>query len=315
MGALDAFEVVIFGVDGTRWDVHGPLAGRQGVWIAEGQLDGLLDAPFESAWSETARGGGVNHIRDRWVPRDMTAGFHVNGEGEPVPGTREAAFARAMTTPPYRHSPSKRTARMRVTTDLSGEREIGFRALEVPDLSIGRDVLADAYVNPVYTLRAPRLFWSSGEVDPIPYFEAPSTSGSGVVWVENPGDVPAQYTVVLTPGRWALPDPSWVGEIGAVAPGGVHANRTITVNVPVATGGAVVSRDPRRIPIAAADGSNLMSPQQGQFLVYDLPPWTPPTALPISVSNAPSGGARAEYHIERRWTRAWGMEAPEVEED
>ncbi|GAA4758784.1 hypothetical protein [Gordonia alkaliphila] len=318
MSPHDGFEVAIFGIEASRWDVHGALAGRQGVWIGEGQLSGILDAPYESSWSQTARGGGATHVRDRYIPRDMTVGFHVNGTGsavvapETVAGEREAAFARALTSPPYRWSPTRRTARMRVTTVLSGARELAIRGTEVPDIDIGSDVLMDSYVNPLYSLRAGIPFWSSGLVDPRPAFETTSTTGSGTVEVRNPGDVPARYSIVLTPGDWTISDPSWSGEAGQVAPGGPHADRTIDVHVPVAAGGAIVSRDPRRIPIASASGENLVSIQQGRFLVYDLPPWTPPTELSISVRNAPAGGARAEYLIEKLWTRAWGMEAPEV---
>lgn len=313
MSIYDGFAVTIFGVDGTRWDVHGPLAGAQKVWIGQGQLSGILDAPLESAWAESARGGGARHVRDRYLPRDLTIGFHVDGTGDLVRGATAAAFARALTAPPYRWSPSKRSARIVVETALSGTRELAVRGTQVPNIDVGRDILADEYENPVYNLRAGIPWWSTGLYQPggvLPAFETGSSSGSGTVTVANPGDVPARYSVALTPGVWEVPDRSWSGEIGAVAPGGDHADRTVTVTVPAPAGGAVLSRDPRRLPITGADGSNLISAQEGKFLIFDLPPWTPPTALPISVSGAPGSGARAEYRIDVNFTRAWGMEAP-----
>lgn len=311
MSLTDGFECVFFGVDGSRWDVHGPHAGRQGVTISEDQFAGILDAPLESAWAETARGGGARHIRDRYLPRDLTVGFHVDGlgMGEQVRGQVAAGFARALTCPPYRWSPTKRGARIEVTTALSGLRQLRqVRGTEVPDIDTGRDVLKDQYENPVYALRAGIPWWYAGTL--APFWETAGTSGAGTVTVENPGDVPAAYSLILTPGDWTVSDPSWSGEIGEVAPGGQHAGRTIEIHVPETAVGAVLSRDPRKLPVAAADGSNLISAQEGRFLVYDLPPWTPPTELAIAVTNAPASGARAEYRIEENYTRAWGMEAP-----
>ncbi len=311
MSLTDGFTCTIFGVDAARWDVHGPNAGLQGVTIGKGQLAGILDAPLESAWAETARGGGARHIRDRYGPRDMTVGFHIDGLGmnEPVRGSVAAAFARSLTSPPYRWSPSKRHARIAVTTDLSGMRQLRqVRGTEIPEIDTGRDILKDQYENALYNLRAGIPWWHAGTLNPS--WETSGVTGSGTVTVENPGDVPAAYSIILTPGDWTISDPSWSGEIGEVTPGGKHADRTIEIHVPASAGGAVLSRDPRKLPVAAADGSNLISAQQGRFLVYDLPPWTPPTELEISVRDAPAGGARAEYRIEENYTRAWGMEAP-----
>ncbi|MGC4964238.1 hypothetical protein [Gordonia sp. DT101] len=305
MSIHDRCSVTIFGVDNTRWDVHGPLAGRQGVWIGEGQLSGILDAPLESAWSETAAGIGARHVRDRYKPRDLIVGFHVNGEGETVPGQREDALARALVPPPYIYSPTKRTGRAEVTTEMSGMRWIYFRGQEVPEIDTGRDFLADAYANPIYNLRAGFPLWESETI--VRAFETENTSATGEIIVENPSDTPCRYTVILTPGDWLLPDPSWSGEIGEVAPGGPHATRTIAVSVTEEHSGAVLSRNPQKLPVATPAGHNLLSAQQGRFLVYDIPPWTPATALPIAVSNAPTGGARAEYHLTQHWTRPWGM--------
>lgn len=318
MGLYDGFRVTLFGVDGTRWDVHGPDAGRQKVTIGQGQLSGILDAPLESAWSQTARGGGARHVRDRYLPRDLTIGFHVDGSGDPVPGLTATAFSRALTSPPYRYSPSKRHARVELETELSGVRTLRqVRGTEVPEISTDRDVLADEYENSIYSLRTVGSpWWYAGTLNP--HFETDEAGESfvdGTITVENPGDVPAAYSLILTPGEWLIPDPSWTGEVGEVAPGGALAGRSVLINVPESSGGAVLSRDPRRLPVAAADGSNLMSPQRGRFLLHDLPPWTPPTELEIKVRNAPDGSARAEYRIEENYTRAWGMEAPVTNPD
>ncbi|SDT94198.1 hypothetical protein SAMN04488548_13117 [Gordonia westfalica] len=48
----------------------------------------------------------------------------------------------------------------------------------------------------------------------------------------------------------------------------------------------------------------------GQWIIHDIPPYTPPTLLPISYTNAPAGGARAELHQPRLWTRPVGLEMP-----
>ncbi|UQE73836.1 hypothetical protein MYK68_13965 [Gordonia sp. PP30] len=304
MSVNDGFAVTVYGVDGSRWDVHGPLAGRQGVWLGEGQVQAIYDAPIETRWATTAGGRGARPRRRVWLPRDFTLGFHVNDD---TAGRRESALALALGSEPYPWDPARRAARMVITAPLQddGPRTLYFEAKETPELVADQDTLAAEYANTLYSCRAGQPLYES-EPEAVA-FEQSGTSGAGTVVLSNPSDTACEYTVELTPATWTLPDPSWTGQAGAVAPGGPHAARTLTA---VVEPGDVTARFTRRrdqLLAQTAAGTNLVARQQGRFLVYDLPAWLPPTPLPISYTGAPPGGARAEYTLPRLWTRPWGM--------
>lgn len=307
----DGFSVTLFGIDGSRWDVHGRLAGRQGVWLGAEQVESIYDTPIESQWSETAGARGAKPRRRKYLPRDFVLGFHVDGDGEPVKGMRESALSVALASEPYQWDPQRAQARMVITAPLQDEpRTLYFEAREAPELESALDPLALEYANVIYSLRAGEPLYSSP--DEISSFERSGTSGSGTILVSNPTDIACEYTVELTPAKWILPDPSWVGTPGKVAPGGAQAARTLPVEVTTADSIARLTRRRDRLLVATAGGTNLLARQQGKFLQFDLPAWLPPTELPISYTGAPSGGARAEYTLPRKWSRPWGGSIDEV---
>ena len=93
------------------------------------------------------------------------------------------------------------------------------------------------------------------------------------------------------------------------APGGEHAARTVTVDVKADMGGVRISLDPAQRMVADLAGTNVLGRgvTGNQFFVHEIPPYTPVTELPIAVSGAPAGGARAELHQPRLWSRPWGL--------
>ena len=306
MSVHDGFAATIYGVDRSRWDVHGPLAGRQKVWIGESQLQAIYDAPLESRWVSST-GRSLLPRRRKWLPRDFTVGFHVDGEDEALGGQIESALTLALGAEPYPWDPQRTTARMVVTAPLQthGPRTLYFEAREAPELAATLDPITQEYANTIFACRAGvEPMWESAAE--VVAFEGSGTSGSGFITVSNPTDLPCEYTVELTPATWTIPDPSWVGRVGEVAPGGAHAGRTLPVVVTAADGIARLTRRRSNLLAQTSTGANLIARQQGQFLIYDLPPWLPETQLPISYTGAPAGGARAEYTLPRLWTRPWG---------
>lgn len=302
----DGFSVRIIGADRSRWDVHGHRAGRQGVHIGEGQLQGIYAAPIETNWSETAGGKGAKLRRRRYLPRDLVVGFHVNGEGELIPGQREAALRLALASGAYQYDPNARPAKLIVTSPMSGERWLYVDAREAPELESALDPLELEYMNSIWELRAGQPLWETD--DDEAEFSGTSSAHSGVVTLSNPTDMPCDYSVVLTPAKWSIPDVSWSGPMGEVAPGGEHAARQLPVEVEVADEGARLTRDPDKIPATTTTGRNLVARMAGNMLRFSLPAWLPETELPISYTDAPAGGARAEYRLPRRWTAPWGGE-------
>lgn len=302
---VEGLEMALVGIDGSRWQVHGAGQGAQGAWLGAEQVQAIYDAPIDVQWTETAGGRGARPRRRRYPARDMVLGFHVNDEDQGPAGRRGAALALALGSEPYRWDPDRRLARMEITSELSGMRWLDFEATAAPDLVAALDPLAQRYSNTVFSLRAGEPLFAS---EPgLAVFETPLSAASGTVVLANPSNTPCEYTVELTPGIWTIPDVSWSGPAGQVAPGGKHAGRTITVEVLPEHVLARLTRDRTQIPATAAGGANLVARQRGQFLQFDLPAWLPPTELPVSVTGAPAGGARAEWTLPQFWTRPWGM--------
>jgi hypothetical protein len=73
-------------------------------------------------------------------------------------------------------------------------------------------------------------------------------------------------------------------------------------------GGAVADLDRQELMFRDANDTNILGQLAGKFFNYAIPPYTPPTTLPVSYTAAPSGGAAVQLVVPQRWTRPWGME-------
>ena len=302
---MPGFDVTFIAGDGTRFPVWG---SQRNPWItiAESSCDGLMDAPMETDWIEDTEGAVFSG--ERYKPRDMTIGLYIAEElsGSKQAGRLESDFRRAFSSRRDPWNPAARLPQVEVNSTLSGVRTLDAHLKAAPEMKMERDPYTNAIFDIVYELRAPQPLPTSGtEVD---FFETSGSSGSGTVTVSNPTDTPCRHTWILTPGKWVLPDPSWQGPEGARVPAGEQATRTVTVDVTVADGGARITRERRKLHASTLTGANLLGRMNGNWVRFDIPPYTPLTQLPISVTGAPSSGARTEVHMPRLWSRFIGME-------
>ena len=310
----DRIRMTLIGTDGSRWeDVAGYTGSQppQGVEINRDQLDGLVDAPIETEWDESAGGIGAVQVGiTRYKPRDVVLGFHVfEDEYGGIIGQAESNFRKAFPTQRDPWNPDYQPAQLWVTTDLSGRRKLFFQAHQAPEIPLaGRDPLAAEYFSVKYLLRAGMPLWDSGEKMKV--FESSATADSGFIEVSNPTDVPMRHTYRLTRATWTLPDTSWSGPPGKRVPGGDFANRTLPLPPILDTdGGVVLTRDTtNHLHAMTFTGANFLVRMQGRWMRFDIPPYTPKTLLPISYTGAPAGGARAELYQPRLWSRPWGLE-------
>ena len=60
------------------FNVHGLDAGREGVWLAKGQVEGIYDAPIKSTWKTGAFQVGSTQKAIKRLHRDMELGFHIS---------------------------------------------------------------------------------------------------------------------------------------------------------------------------------------------------------------------------------------------
>ncbi|WP_139179915.1 hypothetical protein [Gordonia westfalica] len=302
-------QITLIGTSGMRWPVHG-IERHAGLTLSEGGVEGLIDSPVETQWVEdTEMGvvfGGV-----RYLPRDMTLGFYVSDalSDETEIGRLESDFRMDFAAQPDEWDANFQHTQVEVGSDLSGERRLTMQLREAPELKTQRDPYTQQFYDITYELRAPMPLWDSGKE--VTVFEGSGTSGSGTILVSNPTDTPLRQTWVLTRGKWTLPDPSWRGKRGQRAPSGPYAARTVALpEITSSDQGVRITRERRKLHAMTFTGSNFLGRMNGQWIIHDIPPYTPPTLLPISYTNAPAGGARAELHQPRLWTRPVGLEMP-----
>ncbi|MCV7009493.1 hypothetical protein [Mycobacterium gordonae] len=288
--------------------VHGALAGTEGVWIAASQVTGLYDAPVVTTYKSGAFQEGSTHRWTRRPHRDLLLGFHVR-ETSSAYELNDSVLRLMFDYEEDPWDPSPEPTTIEVETDLSGIRKIDVLMYEEPEFVPKLDPLAQEFGNIIYKLRASDPMWYEDTV--VDSFASEETgTATGFVTVENPTDNIMYHKWVLTPATWWIPDFQWVGAKGAREPGGANGDRVVpAVNVTLGNGGAVGDLDRQELMWRDANDTNIL----GQFgstkiLIYPIPPYTPPTLLPLSYIGAPVGGAMAQLRMPLRWSRPWGLE-------
>lgn len=286
--------------------VHGEKAGQEGVYLAEGQVDGIHDAPVKTTWKSGAFQVGSRYKGLKREHRDMVLGFHLK-ETTNSYEFNESAFRQAFQ---YRLDPwdvDRTPTILEVETQLSGRRRLDVLMYEQPEFEAAIDPIKQQYGNLIMKLRAGNPDWY--EDDYTDEFSSAASQASGFITVRNDTDQVAYHRFVLTPATWILPDPSWEGGPAYRQPGGAHPDRMVdNIKITAANGGAVVNWDRNELAFRDLHNTNIQGQLGSKLLLYPIPPNTPPTPLPIGYINAPAGGAKAELIVPQRWSRPWGME-------
>jgi hypothetical protein len=279
--------------------------GVENIHLGEGQVQGFYHAPRETEWKRARRQRGGSFAGIETPYRDMQLGFHVT-DGPGQSWAEADSLLRSCFT--YHLDPwwSEDTlARIAVESE-DGYRTLSVQMFEEPEFAPELDPDHLQYGNVFYKLRAAQPFWES-KTD-VTDWETSGTSGSGTIAVSNPTDVEMYQTWVLTPGTWTVPDVSWTGRPRKRVPGGVHGSRSIPLKpVTTAMGSLTIQLDPMHVMMQDHSGINVMGiVGGGYYFMHTIPPHTPKTLLPISVTAAPAGGARAELHQPRLWSNFHG---------
>lgn len=314
---MKSMTINIHGCDDSFWAVHGDGAGAEGVSLGQDQVKGLFAPPVRTAWAAGARqsGGTMKGMWHDW--RDLALGFHVTAQGVRG-GDQEDISSRFWQAFDYREDQwdhASHLAKIEVITDNS-VRFLDVQKYEGPDFDPGIDPLSIEYENPIIPLRAGQPFWY--EDDEITEWSTSSSSGSGLIEVENPTDQPMRHKWAFTRGDWTLPDISWEGPKWNRRPGVSKLtqrddrNRMILMpTIGVLEGIGRVSLDTsRELMIRDAADTNLLGrmPVPGRYFEYVIPPYTQRQTLPVSVANAPAGGAKVQLIQPRRWSLPYGLQ-------
>lgn len=301
--------VILHGTDGSTWHVHGDGAGAEGVWCGKDQMRGLWDPPVRTAWSSTARQRG-GKMRARWFdPRDSDIGFHLIADRAPGRDL-EVLMSMFWAAVDFREDDydwNAKLARLQVISGRS-ERYLDVQLRAGREFTPGVDPIKRRHANPELPLRSGNPFYYDPPV--ITSWSTAGSSGSGTVTVSNPTPLPMYQQWLITRGDWLLPDRSIEGEphhrfFGrSKRTGRDDSARTILMPpITVVQGGGKVDLDPDALMVRDAHGTNLQGqmPVPGQFFEYEIPPHTQELQLPVSVTNAPAGGAMVQLIQPRLW--------------
>lgn len=300
---------------GKAFHTHGEQAGIEGVWNAQGQVQGIWDAPVKTTWKSAAFQEGSTQKAVKREHRDMTLGFHVTDTSGRGAEDNESEFRTIWDYEEDEWDDEPDPTTLHIDTDRSGERRIDLLLYDTPELECDVDPIEQQYFNLILKVRAGQPNWY--ELDPLTgqeyktAFESTSTSAEGVIEVENPTDRPMRIKWVLTRAKWNIPDFSWKGGRKARRPGGMYSNRVIAMNaITSVQGGAVVSLDGNDLMVRDYNYTNALPTllPNGMHFMHLIPPYTQKQTLPVSYTNAPTGGARVELIQPRRWSRPWGLE-------
>lgn len=278
---LESAVIELAGVDGSRWILHGPGAGAQGVAMGIAP-SGIYDSPRETQWSSGAYQIGATPLGTTRPARDVVFTAHCAGS---TPAEIEAVEARWRRAWSYESD-----AVMTVTTAGSGSRHLRLRMMQEPLTDVEIDPHVTGYSAQVMTLRAPQPDYTG---DPrTSTFVFDGVNWAGHVTVANDGDLPMWLEWSLTsPAAWILPDHSWQSDPDAP----FYGFRERMVALPFQRW----HHDPDRrqdVRIVtnrdgfqgrAVDEHQFLARWNGQRFMFPVPPHTPPTKLPVAVNPLP----------------------------
>ena len=286
MSYADLARIEVEGVDGSTWVLNGPGAGREGVHLGESP-DGIYDAPVRTLWQQGAFQEGATANGVRWDARDVVFTAMIQGVSGRSWQDVDSQWRRAWSY--------TADSIMRVSTE-SGTRELKLRMFESPKFTPDVDPRVSEFGEVVMTCRAGDPFWR--EQPEKQYVQSTKGSGTAYRTVYNPTDKTMFLRFVMSPGaRWTLPDFDFKG-----------GTRTITLPSAYIDHEVKVDTHPLGDQVMIESWKNAWSEMGGVlFGDWGVPPYTPPTEVPISWTNS-NGSAALTLVQDRRWSRPWGLE-------
>lgn len=300
-------RVEIFGQNDEYLCVHGDKAGDRGVYLGESQVAGIYDSPEKQTWKSGARQVGAKFKNRKILARDMDLGFLCKETLTHTAEENESYLVQAVGFELDHWDDSAKYARLRVTTDLSGPRDLDVVQYEEPDFSPKQDPLLHQLLNPILKLRSGNPDWYEPDVISTQTW---TDDGWKEVTVENPTPRPMMIRWVCTQGTWTIPDFSWGGEKGRRRPAGTYSDRYIACpTIDAGDGGMVVNLDVTEdLMVRSPNGTNLLARFGGQMFLHSVPPYTQKQTLPVYCQDVPDAGAQIQLVQPRRWPRPWGLE-------
>ncbi|WP_029931088.1 hypothetical protein [Nocardia otitidiscaviarum] len=313
--------VELHGCDGSYWCLSGDGAGEQGVVLGTNP-QGLYDAPVRVTMRRGAFEVGGHPVKVDRPHREIDIGLGAFSDDPEEWAEIDSRLRMAFDYEVDPWDPDASPARLSITTPRSGTRWLDVLLLESPIMSMDTDPWDYGHSLLPVTLVAPQPMWR--ENDWLGDAQYPAgweiegvSSGSGEVWLSNPTDRPMAHEWVITgDGIATLPDFSWTGPKGArvigvdFRSGRDDSGRALTLPPigEVNGHGAVCRTNRMRIPLEDFTNTNITGLMGGNRLLYVVPPYTTPTAVPVSASSVTSAKFGILARQPRYWSRPWGLE-------
>lgn len=274
MAQREKIDVHVVGVDGSRWHISGDGAGADGVWM-EDDFVGLLDTPVSTIWSSGASqiGGSLEAVR-----------FDAREVSLPVMILDEPGRPWQQVDSRWRKAWSYTADSTIEVTSASGRRALKVRLHKTPEHKLEKGGQFRGASRAFMSLKAGDPLWYSSTQTDVWRFDG--THYAGEVEVSNPTDMPMWLAWTITgPASMILPDFSWETREGW--PGYEHQDRRVVLPHQGVGVDVVVDTNPEVEQVTAMGRPGWWQLMNGQFFCYPVPPWTPPTKLPVVVNPIP----------------------------
>src|SRR6516162_9098845 len=283
--------------------VYGDQQGAAGVYLAADQVHGLYESLVKVTYKTGAFQEGARQKAVKWLASDLNLGFYIRDTTTEY-DLNESAFRQIFEYELDPWDPNPPPTTIIVETNMSGIRKLDVLMYEPPDFDPDIDPMLNQFGNYIFKLRAGQPFWYQDDV--ISTFTSTLGSATGYVTFSNPTDQRCFHKFILTRGTWTLPDVPWWGAKGARVPQVARSVGGITVTD--INGGATIDLDRQNLMFRDAHDTNILGQLAGRFFLFEIPPYTPATALDVGYSGAPAGGAMVQLVMPRHWSRPWGLE-------
>lgn len=269
-------------------------------------MSGIYDSPEKQVWKSGARMVGAKQRNRKILARDMDLGFKCIETRAHTAEENESYLIQAIGYGLDEWDDDAKYARLRITTDLSGWRDLDIVQYEEPDFSPKQDPIKDQLLNPILKLRSGNPDWYEDDVISTAVWV---DDGWQEVTVSNPTPRPMLIKWIATQGTWTIPDFSWRGGKGKRFPAGQHSQRFIRCDtVTPSDGGMTIDLDKSDLHVRSANNTNILARLGGKFFKYPIPAYTQPQTLPVYCEDVPDQGAMIQLVQPRRWPRPWGAD-------
>lgn len=275
--------------------VYGPPGSvTEGVHLAPNP-DGLYSTSFRTRTTSGAFEVGGRFAGHTIPIREMVLGFNIldNGDGIDAAVSRFRKLWRV-----------GRQIQWKYTTALSGPRTLWVQLSEEINLTTEYDRNVSEFVHATVSAIALQPMYEGVE-ESVSWSNPSSGSHTGSLIIDNPTDQDLWLEWTIDPATmWAFPDFSFGNEERYERPADADAERMIVT--PVLTQKLSVMADKQFDTYVFEDLSNGAGLFNGVKPQYWVPPYTPPTEVPVAV-NGPAD-ATITCTMRRLWSAESGLE-------